>query len=112
MADIGRKALRQVESLTTVLLERHMEHVRAQDVAHLLSSGVWTHDHPLMATELERLGLPVRIGVPPEERTLMNLYPQPRGREPAVEYMPGPPMRPGLPPGRDRSRREASEARR
>jgi ClpP class serine protease len=111
MADIGRKALRQVESLTTVLLERHMEHVRARDVAHLLSSGVWTHDHPLMAAELERFGLPVRIGVPPEERILMNLYPQPRGREPAVEYMPGPPMRPGLPPGRDRSRRGARAAR-
>jgi ClpP class serine protease len=112
MADLGRKALRQVESLATVLLERHMEHVRAQDVAHLLSSGVWTHDHPLMASELERFGLPVRIGVPPEERTLMNLYPQPRGREPAVEWQPGPPMRPGLPPGRNRSRRDAPATRR
>jgi ClpP class serine protease len=112
MADVGRKALRQVESLATVLLERHMEHARARDVAHLLSSGVWTHDHPLMATELERFGLPVRIGVPSEERTLMKLYPQPRGREPAVEYMPGPPTRPGLPRGRDRSRREAPATRR
>jgi ClpP class serine protease len=111
MADLGRKALRQVESLATALLERHMERVRAQDVAHLLSSGVWTHDHPLMASELERFGLPVRIGVPPEERTLMNLYPQPRGREPAVEWQPGPPMRPGL-PGRNRSRREAPATRR
>jgi ClpP class serine protease len=107
MADIGRKALRQVESLATGLLERHMEHTRAQDVGHLLSSGVWTHDHPLMAAELERFGLPVKIGVPAEERTLMNLYPQPRGREPAVEWQPGPPMRPGLPPGRNRSRRNA-----
>jgi ClpP class serine protease len=107
MADVGRKALRQVETLATVLLERHMEHTRAQDVAHLLSSGVWTHDHPLMATELEAFGMPVRIGVPSEERTLMNLYPQPRGREPAVEWQPGPPARPGLPPGRNPSRRDA-----
>ena len=93
MADVGRKALRQVEALATGLLERRMEATRAHDLAHLLSSGVWTHDHPLMATELERLGLPVKVGVPNEERTLMNLYPQPRGREAAVEYVPGPPRR-------------------
>jgi hypothetical protein len=42
---------------------------------------VWTHDHPLMAAELEQLGLPVKFGVPDEERTLMNLYSQPRGRQ-------------------------------
>jgi hypothetical protein len=30
--------------------------------------------------------LPVKVGVPSEERALMELYPQPRGREPAVEY--------------------------
>src|SRR4051812_36795419 len=48
LADLGRKALRQVEALTTKLLEGHLEPQRARDLAHLLSSGVWTHDHPLM----------------------------------------------------------------
>jgi Serine dehydrogenase proteinase len=35
----------------------------ARDVGHLLASGVWTHDRPLRAAELQELGLPVEIGV-------------------------------------------------
>jgi len=93
LADVGRKALRQVETVARELLERNMETQRAREVARLLASGVWTHDHPLMARDLEGLGLPVRVGVPDEERELMDLYPQPRGREAAVEYVPGPPAR-------------------
>jgi hypothetical protein len=42
--------------------------------------------------------------VPEEERTLMNLYPQPRGRQDSVEAYPEAPIVPGLPPGRDRPR--------
>ena len=86
LADVGRKALRQVEATVVGLLEKHMEPPRARDVAHLLASGVWTHDHPLMAPDLEQLGLPVKVGVPAEERLLMDLFPQPRGRESSVEY--------------------------
>jgi hypothetical protein len=55
----------------------------------LLATGVWTHDHPLMAPDLLGLGLPVVVGVPPEERGLMDLYPQPRNREASVEFFPG-----------------------
>ncbi|HYL07198.1 MAG TPA: hypothetical protein VEU76_01535 [Candidatus Udaeobacter sp.] len=90
MADVGRKALRQVRSTVQALLEKHMDAARAADLAELLSAGVWTHDHPLMSTDLEQLGLPVKVGVPREERDLMDLYPQPRGRQAAVEYVPGP----------------------
>jgi ClpP class serine protease len=97
MADVGRKAIAQVQAFTTRLLEQHMAPERARDVAHLLASGVWTHDHPLQPRELTALGLPVRVGVPQPERELMGLYPQPRGRTPAVEYVPGPasPKTPG-----------------
>jgi len=80
LADVGGKAIRQVESLAQYLLEPRFEPERARDLAHLLSTGVWTHDHPLMAADLEKLGLPVRLGVPAEVRELMDLYPQPRGR--------------------------------
>jgi ClpP class serine protease len=90
MADVGRKAIAQVEGFTRRLLEPHVPAERAPEVAHLLASGVWTHDHPLQAQELGLLGLPVRVGVPEEELSLMTLYPQPRGRTPAVEYVPGP----------------------
>jgi ClpP class serine protease len=99
MADISRRALRQVRALTRALLEKHMEPQRAEDLAELLSTGVWTHDHPLMAAELQQLGLPVRVGVPDEERSLMDLYPQPKGRTESVEYVPSPRLPPVLPRG-------------
>lgn len=101
LADIGRKALHQVESFAARLLEQHMEPAKARDVAHALASGAWTHDHPLLPPELEQLGLPVTVGVPNEERELLALYPQPRGRQTGVEYFPGRPAPPGLPPGRE-----------
>jgi ClpP class serine protease len=103
LADVSRKALVQVERFTRRLLERHMAPERAREVARLLSTGTWTHDHPLQASDVQALGLPVRLGVPEEERELMRLYPQPRGREPSVEYVPAPPGRPGLPARRDRT---------
>jgi ClpP class serine protease len=92
LADVGRKALRQVELTVQGLLAKHMDPTRAKEVAELLSTGIWTHDYPLMAPELEQLGLPVKVGVPPEERALLELYPQPRGRQSAVEYIPSPRM--------------------
>lgn len=101
LADVGRKALAQVEATVRTLLEKHMEPARAGDVARLLATGTWTHDHPLMAPELEQLGLPVKVGVPAEERLLMDLYPQPRGREASVEYVPGPRLPPLVPPRQD-----------
>jgi ClpP class serine protease len=90
LADVGRKALRQVKLTVKMLLEKHMDPVRAEELAELLSTGVWTHDHALMASDLEQLGLPVKVGVPAEERELMDLYPQPRGRQASVEYVPSP----------------------
>jgi ClpP class serine protease len=104
LGDIAWKALQQVEGFATRLLERRMSPVRARDVARLLASGTWTHDHPLMSPDLDALGLSIRIGVPEEERALMRLYPQPRGRQSAVEYFPGRPAPPGMPPGRERPR--------
>jgi ClpP class serine protease len=101
LSDVARKAIGQTESFTRRLLARHLPAERARQVAHLLATGTWTHDHPLYSTELELLGLPVRVGVPEGERVLMDLYPQPRGRQPAVEYSPGPPERPTLPPRRE-----------
>ncbi|MEA2269734.1 MAG: hypothetical protein QOC64_2344 [Solirubrobacteraceae bacterium] len=109
MADVGRKAIFQVETFTRELLQQHMDRDQAAEVAEILATGVWTHDHPLQARELTALGLPVRVGVPAEERELMDLYPQPRGRQPAVEYAPSPGV-PTVPPPRGGSRRERSPA--
>src|SRR3954467_14019502 len=91
MADVGRKAIAQGEGFTAGLLERRMPAESARQAARLLATGVWTHDHPLQVRELHALGLRIQVGVPELERELMGLYPQPRGRTPAVEYVPGPP---------------------
>jgi ClpP class serine protease len=104
MADLGRKAITQVEAFTAGLLRRHMEPRRARDVAHLLATGVWTHDHALRQADLAAFGLPVRVGVGDEERDLLVLYPQPR-QTPSVEYVPGGPQRPL--PGRRQPRPSA-----
>ena len=98
MADISRKAVHQVQVFAERLLARYMTAPEAREVARVLSTGLWTHDHPLMPPDLEALRLPVEIGVPDEERALLHLYPQPRGRQASVEY--GRPA-PGLPPGRE-----------
>jgi ClpP class serine protease len=92
MGDVARKAIFQVESFVRRLLEPRLGPEQAADVAHLLATGIWTHDHPLQASDLEALGLPVTVGLPEEERQLLRLYPQPRGRESSVEYSPGIPL--------------------
>jgi hypothetical protein len=38
------------------------------------------------------LGLSVSAGIGEEERELLDLYPQPRGREASVEYVPAAPL--------------------
>jgi len=95
LGDMSRKAIAQVEGLVRRLLEQRLEVDQAREVARLLSTGTWTHDHPLQRAELELLGLPVRVGIGDEERELLDLYPQPRGREAAVEYVPAAPARRG-----------------
>ncbi len=93
LADMSRKALWQVENFVGRLLEQHMKPARAAEVARLLSRGTWTHDYPLEPEALEALGLPVNVGVPRGVHEVMRLYPQPRGRQESVEYVP-PPSRP------------------
>lgn len=112
LADVSRKALRQVEVFAAELLERYLEPAQAREVSRILSTGLWTHDHPLMPRDLAGLRLPVSVGVPEEERRLLQLYPQPRGRQSGVEYVPGRPLPPGLPPGREvpRPRRSPAKA--
>jgi len=100
LADVGRKAIRQVEKLATSLLERHADPATARDVAHLMATGVWTHDHPLMAGDLKKLRLPIRVGVPEEERMLMNLVPAAEGPRVGRRVRDDRPARAGLAAGR------------
>ncbi len=94
LADVGRKAIAQLEAAATALLRRHMDEARAREVAARLATGTWTHDYPISAEEAQALGLPVSTAMPSEVLELMTLYPQPvRQQSGGVEYLPVPRQR-------------------
>ena len=103
LADVSRKALRQVHTMVReTLCCNGMAPEKAEDVATLLSSGTWTHDYPIDSEHARGLGLPVSEAMPKEVYTLMALYPQPTQRRPSVEYVPIPYERQRQPrPGRE-----------
>lgn len=101
LADMSRKALRQVEAFVAGLLEPRLGAVDAAEVAKKLSQGTWTHDYPILPDAARELGLPVSTDLPKEIRQLMALYPQPARRQPSVEYIPLPYRAPAK--GDDRS---------
>jgi len=88
LADMGRKATRQLESAATELLTEHIPQERAAEIAKLLTSGTWTHDYPILPAEAQKLGLPVTTNMPAEVMELMTLYPQPMRTQQNVEYLP------------------------
>jgi ClpP class serine protease len=91
MADISRKALGQVRHTVEEILQGNgMATERAQELAHLLSCGTWTHDYPISFETAQAMGLPVTDAMPKDVYALMSLYPQPRGRLPSVQYIPVP----------------------
>ncbi len=98
LADVSRKALRQVRDFVYGLLEPKMGAGKAGELAEALSQGQWTHDYPILPPEAKALGLPVSTDMPAEVRDLMQLYPQPRNRRPSVEYIPLPYESPGSTP--------------
>jgi ClpP class serine protease len=90
LADISQKAQTQVRDFVTDLLRRQLPGERAKELARTLSDGRWTHDFPIDVQMAHSLGLKVSTDLPDEVRELMQLYPQPRGRRPSVEYIPLP----------------------
>ena len=105
LADVGRKAQRQVSAFVEKLLSPRFEQEHARDIAKVLSTGRWTHDFPIDAELAREFKLPVSTDLPDEIRHLMGLYPQPRGRRPTVEYIPVPYDRaPRQAPGRPADR--------
>ncbi len=97
MADIARKALKQVKQAVIEILNlNNVPPEKAEAIAEKLSSGVWTHDYPIGVSEAKELGLTVSTDLPEEIYKLMNLYPQAGHRRPSVEYIPLPyPTAPG-----------------
>jgi len=90
-ADLGRKAIAQVKRAARDLLAVHMPAADAETLAEKLSSGIWTHDYPIFATEAKELGLPINTDMPNDVLDLMLLYPQPvRSQSSGVQYLPVP----------------------
>ena len=96
MADIARKAVGQIRSLIiNILSHGQMPHEKAETLADMLSSGIWTHDYPIGVVEAKELGLQVNTEMPQEIYQLMNLFPQSGRGRPSVLYIPMPyPTRP------------------
>jgi ClpP class serine protease len=90
LADQAQKAISQVRQSVIELLEDELPREKAEELAEILSTGTWTHDHPITFEEAKSLGLPVRSDLPEEMLRLMSLYPQPVRRIPSVEYVPIP----------------------
>lgn len=87
LADVSDKATAQVKRGAIELMTPRMERSEAEALAETLTSGTWTHDYALTASEATELGLPISVGLPPEILELMKLYPAPV-RQSAVEFLP------------------------
>jgi ClpP class serine protease len=89
MADVARKAVGQIRSLIiNILSHGQMPHEKAEVLAEMLSSGVWTHDYPIGVTEAKEMGLAVNTEVTQEVYQLMNLFPSGGRGRPSVLYIP------------------------
>ena len=90
LADMSRKAIRQVRDTVKQLGSQTYGPDQAERLADELASGKWTHDYPIGVEEACQLGLKVTTDVPAEIYQLMNLYPQSSQRRPSVQYIPLP----------------------
>jgi len=87
-ADLGQKAIEQLKRQACELMRAPMSREAAMALAEKLTSGRWTHDYPISATEARELGLPVSTDMPPEMLDLLALFPQPVRMTQSVEFGP------------------------
>jgi ClpP class serine protease len=103
MADLSRKAIAQVQRFVYTLLKDDVPQQKIapeniEKIVEFLTTGQVTHDYPITVEEATDLGMPVTVGLPPSIYNLMELYPQPQGGRPSVQYIPMPyDRRPALP---------------
>jgi ClpP class serine protease len=88
LADISRKAISQVGSLVSELLEKCMPQRDAQQLAELITTGQFTHDYPITVERAKSVGLCISTDMPKSIYGLMELYPQTGAGRPSVTYVP------------------------
>ncbi len=115
MADISRKAMKQVQRFVRTLLEdcipkQKVKPENIESIIEALTTGQVTHDYPVTVEEATEMGLPVTVGLPRIVYDLMELYPQPQGGRPSVQYIPMPydDRRPALPVPKGRPMEESN----
>ena len=95
MADISRKAIQQVQRFVRTLLkdtipQQKIQPENIEPIIEALTTGRVTHDYPITVEEATEMGLPITVGLPTSIYNLMELYPQPQGGRPSVQYIPLP----------------------
>ncbi|MEO1432124.1 MAG: hypothetical protein AAFV71_24290 [Cyanobacteria bacterium J06633_8] len=95
MADLSRKAMKQVQRFVRTLLQdcipkQKVKPENIENIIQALTSGQVTHDYPVTVEEATEMGLPVTVGLPRIVYDLMELYPQSQGGRPSVQYIPMP----------------------
>jgi len=90
LADVAKKAIKQVKNTVIELLRDKMGEEKAEEIAITLASGVFTHDYPITVEEAQALGLSVSTDMPALIYQIMALYPQTAQRRPSVEFIPVP----------------------
>ncbi|MBD2774869.1 SDH family Clp fold serine proteinase [Iningainema tapete] len=95
MADLSRKAITQVQRFVRTLLKDDIPNQKIQPeniekIVDALTTGRVTHDYPITVEEATEMGLPITVGLPRVIYDLMDLYPQPQGGRPTVQYIPMP----------------------
>ncbi|NEQ19559.1 MAG: hypothetical protein F6K28_08055 [Microcoleus sp. SIO2G3] len=115
MADLSRKAINQVQRFVRTLLKDTVptQKVKPENIENIidaLTTGRVTHDYPITVEEATEMGLPITAGLPRVIYDLMDLYPQPQGGRPSVQYIPMPytDPRPILPTPKGRPLEEPS----
>ncbi len=116
MADLANKAIQQVQRFVRTLLKDNIpkQKVKPEDIEPIieaLTTGRVTHDYPITVEEATEMGLPVTVGLPRSIYELMDLYPQPQGGRPTVQYIPMPydDRRPILPTPKGRPMEEQNQ---
>ncbi|MEM9924605.1 MAG: hypothetical protein AAF915_12780 [Cyanobacteria bacterium P01_D01_bin.50] len=115
MADLSRKAINQVQRFVRTLLQdcipkQKVNPENIENIIEALTTGQVTHDYPVTVEEATEMGLPVTVGLPRIVYDLMELYPQPQGGRPSVQYIPMPydDRRPLLPVPKGRPMEESN----
>ncbi|HAX74473.1 MAG TPA: hypothetical protein DCY88_01195, partial [Cyanobacteria bacterium UBA11372] len=91
----SRKAINQVQRFVRTLLKDDVPQPKIapeniERIVDTLTTGQVTHDYPITVEEATQLGLPITVGLPNSIYNLMELYPQPQGGRPSVQYIPMP----------------------